>query len=174
VQIDTSSHGSRGAVAVGVFSSAWGGSLTFIGLFISLRIVQDIDLVDRDIIWVFVFVCEYLYVGLKTSRRQIVRILAMRYTRVNRFHHRRHPSRSVGRSVCTPCKQSVQDRYVTAIATVSCSSRHASLGTCRHTCTWLFIVRFRVSLLVPALVSEQLHDSANCGVKRTAQLIITN
>jgi len=39
--------------------------LTFIGLFISLRIVQDIDLVDWAIIRVFVFVCEYLFVCLK-------------------------------------------------------------------------------------------------------------
>jgi len=39
--------------------------LTFIGLFISLRIVQDIDLVDWAIIWVFVFEYEYLYVGIK-------------------------------------------------------------------------------------------------------------
>jgi len=39
--------------------------LTFIGLFISLCIAQDIDLVNWAIIWVFVFVCEYLYVGLK-------------------------------------------------------------------------------------------------------------
>jgi len=32
----------------------------------------------------------------------MVTILALRYTRVNRFHHRRRPSRSMGRSVCTP------------------------------------------------------------------------
>jgi len=53
VQINTSSHGGRGAVAVSVFSSAWEERFTFIGLFISLRIVKDIDLVD----WANLSIC---------------------------------------------------------------------------------------------------------------------
>jgi len=47
--------------------------LTFIGLFISLRIVQDIDLVDWAIIRVFVFVREYLYVGLKQRHADVLK-----------------------------------------------------------------------------------------------------
>jgi len=66
VQIDISSHEGRGAVAMGVLAAHGADHLTFTDLFISLRIVQDIDLVDWAIIWAFVFVCEYLYGGLKS------------------------------------------------------------------------------------------------------------
>jgi len=57
--------GGRGAWRWVCLAARGADHLTFIGLFISLHIVQDIDLVDWAIIWVFVFVCEYLYVGLE-------------------------------------------------------------------------------------------------------------
>jgi len=115
VQIDTSSHGGRGAVAVGVFSSAWGGSFNF------YRLVYFTAYCTRHRLSRLGYnlrICLCMWVSVrgfkKTSRRQIVTILALRYTRVSRFHHRRRPSRSmgrkclnrennsVGRSVCTP------------------------------------------------------------------------
>jgi len=39
-------------------------------------------------------------------------------------------------SFFTVCEQSVQNRYVTAITVVSCSSRHASPGNC----TWVYLI----------------------------------
>jgi len=56
---DTSSHGVRKRWWWVCLAARGADHLTCIGLFIS----QDIDLVDWAIIWVFIFVCEYLYVG---------------------------------------------------------------------------------------------------------------
>jgi len=101
----------RGAVVVGVFSSAWGG------LFNIYRLVYFTAYYTRHRpSWLGynlstgICLCMWVSVrGLKeTSRRQIVTIVALRYTRVNRFHHRRRPSRSIGRSVCAPKKRSTQ------------------------------------------------------------------